>query len=99
MFFRPPRQSRVTGRNVDQMIQIGASHTQSAFLSGQRDPGFGTEIFATLAANGFAGRDKDLEFFYFVLVRCHSRPQGGSMGSAYRMSDDVSVDRRSTRLV
>jgi hypothetical protein len=45
------------------MIRIGARQTQRAFLFDQRDPGFGAEIFTTLAAGGFPGRDEDFEFF------------------------------------
>ena len=95
MLFRPPRQRRVAGREKDQMIQIGASQTQRAFLFDQCDPGFGTEIFAALAAGGFAGRDEDFEFFCFVLLRCHSYPQWRLMARAQPMSGD----RHSARLL
>jgi hypothetical protein len=61
MLFRPPRQSRVAGRKKDQMVEVGAGQTQRALLTGERDPGFGAEIFFAFAAGGFAGRDKNLE--------------------------------------
>jgi hypothetical protein len=54
MLFRPSRQRRIAGGKKDQMVQIGAGQTQRAFLFDQRDPGFGAEIFAALAADGFA---------------------------------------------
>jgi len=60
MFFRAPCQRRVAGRKKDQMVEVGAGQTQRAFLTDERDPGFGAEIFATLAADGFAVEMKTL---------------------------------------
>jgi hypothetical protein len=57
------------------MIQIGAGQTQRAFLFDQRDPGFGTEIFAALAADGLTGRNKNFESFGRAWLQGHKRFQ------------------------
>lgn len=49
------------------IVRVGAGQTQRAFLSSQRDPGFGDEIFVAFAAGGVAGRDEDFEIIDMVM--------------------------------
>ena len=94
MLFRPSRQSRIAGGKKDQMIQIGAGQTQRAFLSDQRDPGFGTEIFAAFAASGIARRDENFDFFNGIRLRGHKSfrvPEGVRGDCSLAYSDNVTV--------
>ena len=55
------------------MIQVGTRQANRPFLSGQSNPGVGTEVFAALIADRFTVRDKHFQFFGFVSWRFHSQ--------------------------